>query len=430
MTDTVTELGSCPRKASLGLVFLIVFIDLLGFAIVLPLLPRYAERFNASDATIGMLFASFSAMQFLFAPVWGRISDHVGRRPVLLAGLLGSVVFYALFGMAAMQESLALLFAARIGAGICGATISTAQACIADVTTSAERGRGMALIGAAFGAGFTFGPILGSIGLPHAAVGSGEPPPLNALPGFIAAGLSFVALMLAWVKLPESLRGDSAPALGEWFSIGAIRQAVRIPSIGWLLMAFFITTLAFAMYESTLSRLTAGAFALDDRFNFYLFSYIGLVLSVVQGGLVRALIPRVGEARLLVAGTLLMAVGLGLVSFSVSQNSLVMLMVVMPVLICGFAFVTPCAHALISRRADPRTQGEILGINQSASAIARIIGPWWGNVLFGRGMVLPYHVSVLLLVPAVILAVLCAAGGRDWTPANDGLEVETANESV
>ncbi len=151
-----------PRRGSLLVIFLTVFIDLLGFAMVLPLLPLYGEQFHASDATLGLLMASFSAMQFLFAPLWGRLSDRIGRRPVLLLGLAGSIVFYTLFGVATVMESLTGLFLTRIGAGIAGATISTAQAYIADTTSLQNRTKGMALIGAAFGLGFTFGPLLGA----------------------------------------------------------------------------------------------------------------------------------------------------------------------------------------------------------------------------------------------------------------------------
>src|SRR5947207_8917718 len=171
-----------PRKGSLLVLFLTVFIDLLGFGIVLPLLPIYGRYFSGGEQArawiLGALMASFSAMQFLFAPIWGRISDRIGRRPVLMLGLAGSVVFYFLFGLATIWESLILLFVARVGAGICGATISTAQAYIADCTSLQDRPKGMALIGAAFGLGFTFGPLFGALAFP---TGSETP---NAVPGY------------------------------------------------------------------------------------------------------------------------------------------------------------------------------------------------------------------------------------------------------
>lgn len=407
-----------PARSSLGLVFIIVVIDLLGFAIVLPLLPRYAERFDASDLTIGLLFSSFSAMQFLFAPVWGRLSDRIGRRPALLAGLAGSVVFYALFALGTMAESLTWLFVSRIGAGICGATISTAQAYIADATGTRDRAKGMALVGAAFGIGFTFGPILGSIALPGAPP-PGQPQPLNPMPGFIASGLSLAALLLAFWKLPESLRpGQSAPA-HAWLNLAALQQAVRAPTIGMLLALFFLSTFAVAQLESTLSRLTDAVFGMSDKENFYLFTYLGLSLAIMQGVVVRRLAPRVGEPRMIFMGILLTAVGFEMLSLSSKYESVAGLIVTIPIAMCGFSFVTPSVQALISRRSDPARQGEVMGVAQSVTAMARILGPLVGNLVFGWGGRLVYDMSALLLIPALVLAVLSTNTGRDWSAAEE-----------
>ncbi len=416
MTDAVPALSEpAARKTSLGLVFLIVFIDLLGFAIVIPLLPRYAKDLHATPFTIGLLMASFSAMQFLFAPLWGRLSDRIGRRPVLLAGLAGSVVCYAFFGLASIWQSLGWMFVARIGAGIAGATISTAQAYIADATGAEGRARGMALIGAAFGAGFTFGPILGSIAMPG-SVGTVETAAaLNPLPGFLASGLSFVALIFAFFKLPESLRTGGVQQRRSWLNITAIRDAVRTPTVGHLLLLFFIATFAFAQFEVTLSLLSREAYRLDEKDNFYLFTYIGITLSIMQGLIVRALAPRIGEPRMIIVGAILMGAGLWLVSMAADRPSTLMLYAIIPVLVGGFSFLTPSAQALISRRSDPARQGEIMGVNQSASAMARILGPICGQVLFGHGMRLPYQVGAILLVPALVLALISAGTGHDWT---------------
>src|SRR4051812_48954087 len=200
--DDVTECPP-PSRGSLLVIFLTVFIDLLGFGMVLPLLPIYANTFGVKEKglEIGLLMASFSAMTFIFAPLWGRASDRVGRRPVLIVGLIGSVGVYLLFGIATGFQSMALLFVARICAGIAGATIPAAQAYIADVTTLQNRAKGMALIGAAFGLGFTFGPLLGAAALlfsTDADVGA------SPWPGYAAAMLSGVALLLAIFLLPES----------------------------------------------------------------------------------------------------------------------------------------------------------------------------------------------------------------------------------
>ncbi len=226
-------MSDAPRKASLLVIFLTVFIDLLGFGMVLPLLPIYAKDFaeqlglepghSRIGLLIGLLMSSFSLMQFMFAPLWGRLSDRIGRRPVLMIGLAGSVVFYTLFGIATVLKSLPLLFATRIGAGVAGATISTAQAYIADATSLQNRARGMAMIGAAFGLGFTFGPLFGFLAVPS---GAGDPGPG---PGYAAAGLSAIALCLAYFKLPESLRPDSKAQRPHWFDTQTLRRRWALP---------------------------------------------------------------------------------------------------------------------------------------------------------------------------------------------------------
>src|SRR5436190_7605047 len=206
--EAVDESSRPASRGSLLVIFLTVFIDLLGFGMVLPLLPIYAKSFGVKEAglEIGLLMSSFSAMTFIFAPVWGRASDRIGRRPVLIVGLVGSVGFYCLFGVATIFKSMALLFVARIGAGIAGATIPAAQAYIADITSLQNRAKGMALIGAAFGLGFTFGPLLGAAALISSGTGAVETSPW---PGFVAAILSAIAAFLAVFLLPESLRPGS-----------------------------------------------------------------------------------------------------------------------------------------------------------------------------------------------------------------------------
>lgn len=406
------------RRTSLGLIFVIVFIDLLGFAIVLPLLPRYAKHLHAAPATIGMLMASFSAMQFLFAPAWGRLSDRVGRRPALLAGLAGSVIFYALFGYATIRGSLAWMFVARIGAGIAGATIPTAQAYIADATDVGGRNRGMAMIGAAFGIGFTFGPILGSISLPQGADFFHSE--LNPLPGFLAAALSLIALSTAVFKLPESLPPGASPARRAWFRPEVLRETLRVPSVVGLLGLFFLSTFAFAQFEATLSLLTDRVYHLGDAENFWVFTYLGVTLSLLQGGLVRALAKRVSEKALIVMGVGLMGLGMLLVAGAAELESFAALLAVIPVLVCGFSFLTPSIQALISRRSDPRRQGEVLGLGQSTGSMARILGPIAGNVLFGFGTKLPYVMGAGMLLPALALAVTAARRGKDWGEGGAG----------
>lgn len=372
-------------KASLGIIFVTVFIDLLGFGIVLPLLPRYAESFEADKYVVGMLMASFSAMQFLFAPIWGRLSDRIGRRPVLMVGLAGSTVSYAMFGYATSLGTedqllglgaLTWLFITRIGAGIAGATVPTAQAYIADVTGPEQRARGMALIGAAFGIGFTFGPLIGA-GFVSDEVGS---PPSSA-PGYVAAVLSGLALLTAVFVLKESLQPGVKAVKHHWFDRQSLSSALARPTIGLILLTIFISTFALSQFESTLSFLTKNL-GMAPRSNFYVFAYIGLILSFSQGGLVRRLLPRFGEFRMALAGTVLMSIGLLLVGQAGEQDSSTMLYSVLPICIVGFSAISPSLQSLLSRGSSASEQGGILGLGQSLSALARILGPAIGIPLF------------------------------------------------
>lgn len=379
------------KRSPLITVFLTVVIDLLGFGIVLPLLPRYADHHGAPPWMVGLLFASFSAMQFLFAPLWGRVSDRVGRRPVLLAGLAGSVGAYLLFAVSeATPWPLAVLFVSRIFAGIAGATISTASAYIADVTTAEQRGRGMALIGAAFGIGFTLGPVIGGLGWklsPYA-------------PGLFAAGFSLAALLFAWRNLTEPERhGSEGPR--RLFDATAVRTALRTPSIPRILLVAIISTAAFAMYESTLALLTKARFLMDEAQNGWLFAWIGLCLILAQGLFVRRLMPRLGEVRLVQIGALLLGGGLLLVSLAPSVPKLYG---TVPVIVLGFAFLTPSLSSLISLRTARETQGEVLGLHQSCLSLARIVGPMAGNLLRGVGLDLPYQVGGAALLVGFALA--------------------------
>lgn len=439
LEDVARPPPSGHRRSALSIVFLVVFIDLLGFGIVLPLLPLYANDFllplfprenqaAVRGGILGLLSASFSLMQFIFAPIWGRTSDRIGRRPILLLGLTASVVFYTLFGVAshlgqtAPALGLALLFIARIGAGVAGATISTAQAVVADTTTPERRAREMALIGMAFGIGFTFGPLLGfgSLFLPVAGA-----------PGFLAAGLSLVALMLALALLPETRRADPTGLRRRIFDGRSTINVLRTPSVGLLVGTFFLTTLAFGSLESTLSLLnqyllnpTAGlnlepptrelALA-TERKNFLVFTYVGFVLALVQGFFYRRLVQRVGEVRFLQVGVLLMAMGLALavgVGLAAAPDAGIdraliwpAALGVMTLAVIGFALVTPSIQSLVSRRSDPTRQGEVLGVNQSAAAIARILGPALGLPLFmlTATHVLPYAAAAILLAFVYLL---------------------------
>jgi MFS transporter, DHA1 family, tetracycline resistance protein len=404
--DEVSPAATGHKRSSLAIIFVTVFIDLLGFAIVLPLLPRYAQYFQASASTLGMLMASFSAMQFIFSPIWGRVSDRVGRRPILIMGLAGSMVSYAIFGLASSLPPggrmlglapLTWLFFTRIGAGIFGATISTAQAYIADVTSPAQRARGMALIGAAFGVGFTFGPLLGALFVS----GETEGAP-SAYPGYVASGLSGLALLSAIFMLPESLRPGSSPSAFGWFLLGNLATALGRAAIAPILIAMFFTTFAFAEFEATLALLTKQM-GISDAKNYLIFAYVGFVLALSQGLIVRRLVPRVGEFRMSLAGTVLMAAGLIGVAIASHVGSLPLLLVVIAVCVMGFSALTPSLQSLLSRNAQASEQGAILGIGQGIAAVSRILGPFLGIVLFEKSVPYPYWSGAIIMALSILL---------------------------
>jgi MFS family permease len=342
-------------------------------------LPRYARDFDAGPSEIGLLLASFSAMQFLFAPLWGRISDRIGRRPVLLVGLGGSVVFYTIFGLA---PSLAWLFLARIGAGLCGATISISSAYIADVTRPEERARGMALIGAAFGIGFTAGPPIGGYAYHFGRIlhehGHVSESIARGLPGFVAALLSLASLIWTLRAVPEPPR--HAASARKIFDAAAFREAVFFPGVSLLLFLSFFSVFSFSSFEGTISLMLKDRMRYEERRMSLVFLYIGVVLSLAQGLLVRRLVPRFGERTFIRAGFALMAAGLCGIAFA---GRLLPLLLALAAAVVGFGSVTPSISSLISRRTDPARQGSIMGLAQSVSALGRILGPWLGNVVYG-----------------------------------------------
>ncbi len=417
-----------PKEASKGsllVIFLTVFIDLLGFGIVLPLLPIYADQFTVDETgwQLGALMASYSVMQFLFAPFWGRLSDRIGRRPVLMVGLGGSVFFYTAFGVATVYQSLPLLFISRIGAGIAGATIPTAQAYIADTTTLEKRPKGMALIGLAFGLGFTFGPLVGFLAVPGPDAAPGP------WPGYVAALLSAIAFLMAIFLLPESRHPQSASAARRILDWQSLRTALQTPSIALLLVAIFVCVFSFANFETTLSLLIKGTEQTSSGetspFHFtwgqvcLTYAYIGLTLSLVQGGIVRRLADRVSEGTLAAQGALYEILGFCGMIAAVWWESPALLLGALAIVVTGFSFMQPSLNSLLSRRTDPNNQGGILGIGQSVNSMARILGPALGIPLFKSHLLRPYTVAAVLMSIGLILVIVAARRGRDFPQAEE-----------
>ena len=384
----------------LVVIFITVFIDLLGFGIIIPLLPFYAESFGASALTIGLLGTSFSLMQFLFSPIWGRWSDRIGRKPIILVGLLGSCVSYLTLALA---PSLALIFVARLIGGIAGANIPTAQAYIADVTTPENRARGMGMVGAAFGLGFIFGPAIGGM------LSRFGP----SAPMWVASALCFANFVAAWMLLPESRHvDDRSKGLGR---LEAFRHALGRPALLLVLALYFIVTLAFSGFEATFALFSEAKFGFNASTIGFVFAFIGVVLATVQGVLVGKAVKRVGERQLIPLAIFAIALGLGLVPFAWSVPTLLGALFVLSL---GMGFNNPSLSSMVSRLTDANDQGGILGLASSLSSLGRVVGPAWGGYLYGAyGMRTPYISAAALMLIAFTVSLIGLRNVRIGAPA-------------
>lgn len=385
-TASLVGFWMATPRAQLGIIFLTVFVDLIGFGIVLPLLPLYSQRFGASGFMIGLIMAIYSIMQFIFSPIWGRWSDRIGRRPLLLLSTMGGAVSYAIFGFgssAAGTTAIVVFLVSRALAGICGANITVAQACIADLTPPEQRSKNMALIGVAFGLGFIFGPVIGGYSLHLFGLGG---------PGWIAAGLCLANFMGAWLFLPETRRVNAAaitsrPRFSQWM------ETIRHPKIGLLIGVFFLATFCFACFEVTIGLLVSRNFGLDFQRGAdaktitFLFAYCGIIGVFVQGGLIGRLVRLMGEARLIALSLVLTAASLGPLAFIYQWT---WLLVALAVLSLGSGLTRGPVFGLISMLTPPDEQGATLGVAQSAGSLARITGPLFAATLFVRHPAWPY----------------------------------------
>ena len=374
----------------LVIIFVTVFIDLLGFGIIIPLLPFYAESFGANAFQIGLLGTSFSFMQFVFMPIWGRWSDRVGRKPVILLGLLGSFVSYLSLALAG---SLQMIFLARILGGIGGANFPAAQAYIADLTTPENRAKGMGLVGAAFGLGFIFGPAIGGL------LSRFGP----ATPMWFAAMLCFANVVAAYFLLPESRPAtERSKTLGR---LEAFRHATANRALLLVLALYFMVPMAFSGFEATFALFSAARFGYTTTSIGFLFAFIGFVLAVVQGVLVGKVVNRIGERRLIPLAILAIAISIGMLPF---VSSVPMLLVALGLLAVGMGFNSPSLSSMVSRLSNPEDQGGMLGLAASMSSLGRVVGPASGGYLYDAfGMTTPY----LSAAAVMFIAFLIALGG-------------------
>ena len=363
------------RRSSLLVLFLTVFIDLIGFGMVIPFLSFYAREYGASGTTVGAVVGIYSIMQFFFAPIWGRMSDRIGRRPVLLISLTASCIGYFLFGFA---RHLWVLFASRIIAGAGGANIGTAQAYIADTTTNEERAKGMGLIGAAFGMGFILGPplsgILSTVGIHHGMHG-------NLLPGLVAGSLSLSALLLAFFVLGESKRPDTKvrAALPPQFDRRVWAELKQHRLLGLIMLTLFLMLLSVAGME------TSVTLHARDRFHFqqidlaYFFLFMGVMVAIIQGGLIGKLARAVGEKTLVTIGTASYTVGLALVP-GVWRVPLLYLVAFFVSIGTGLCY--PSLTSMVTKATTPGEHGSMLGIATAVGSLARFVGPIFMGFLY------------------------------------------------
>ena len=390
-------------KGILGVIFLTVFLDLVGFGIVIPILPIYAHDNAARGWEIGAIMGVYSLMQFVCSPLWGRWSDRIGRRKPMLIGTLGATLAYGVFALGSGMPgrlALAVFFVSRMLAGFFGANLSVAQAAIADITPPDLRSRRMGLIGMAFGLGFILGPWLGGVSLKHFGV---------AGPGWAAAGFCALNFLSAFFLLPETLRKTSEhaadlPRLTQW------THTLRHPQIGLLMLVFFLSTLAFACFETTLGLLVSQNFHLDYKGRDAttignLFMFTGFIGVLAQGGIYRPLLKRMGEAGLIALCLLLYGVSLAAIPWVTTWGPLLGWLAIL-----GFAssLSRPPIFGLISRLTSSTEQGATLGVAQAVGSLARIAGPLFAGIFFMMHPAWPYLAcaAMALFTCAVVLVKL------------------------
>jgi len=384
--------------------FFIVFVNLVGFGIVIPLLPFYAEHYDASPDQVTLVMAVYSLAQFATAPIWGRLSDRFGRRPILIVSLAGTLGAYLWLAYAA---DLTDLFLARTAAGLMAGSISAAFAYVADVTDEANRAKGMGLIGAAFGLGFIAGPAIGGI-----LAGADLAATNFQLPVFAAAAFSGAALVMTLAILKESLAGEARQRMARQSPDErrqAFRRTINARNVRVMIILTFLAVFVFAGLESTFAMWTERKFGWGVLQNGYVFAFLGLISALIQGGLVGRLSRRFGELGMIRQGFVALAAGLALLP---AASNLPLMIGALVIVTYGFSVVTPALNSALSLSAPEDAQGGVLGLGRSASTLARAAGPAGAGYLFAfAGKDWPFLAGAAII--AIVLA-FTLIKGSDW----------------
>ena len=372
-------------RSHLAILFLTVFIDLLGFGLVIPILPTYATQLGASPLQVGLIAAVYALMNFIFSPFWGTISDRVGRRPVIAWTVF---ITAGAFLMLAHAYTLTLLFVARMLAGIGSANIAASQAYITDVTPVENRAKALGMIGAAFGLGFIFGPPVGGYIKQHYGM---------EWVGYTAMILSIINLLLILFFLPESIKEKNPAKKIQLKPVTQTIQALRRIDLRDLFLTSFVYISAFSMMQVTVALLWEEHYGLTEAQVGYMFAFIGFSSAIVQGTLIGVLTRKFGERNLLIYGCLLIAVGLFAIPFVPLEYFMPLALLPMAVLALGNGCLMPSITSLLSRGAAEHEQGQVLGMNQSFMSLARVAGPTVGGALYGFHYASPYVSGAVLM---------------------------------
>ena len=373
------------KKPAIGVIFLTTFLDLLGFGIIIPILPTFAEELGATEMAIGFIAAIYALMNFVFSPFWGRMSDRHGRRPIILVSVLITAIAYLIFAKASV---IWILIASRVFSGIGSANIGAAQAYIGDISTPQDRAKSMGLLGAAFGLGFVFGPPIG--GFIKAELG------IEIL-GYTVAWLSYVNFTVAYTYLPESLKTKNKNAKRSNLIKGIVGELKR-PDVGRLFLINLLFISAFSMMQVTAVLLWSDYSFFDEKQIGFVFMFIGVSSALVQGLLVGPIAKRFGEKQMLGIGLTMLAIGLFVMPYFQDELFVPWELVSIGLIALANGFVNPALMSLITKMSKPQELGQLTGYYQSFGSIGRILGPAVGGWIYGISYFLPYVVGPILLV--------------------------------